>query len=114
MNISERILSALSSIVSEIEPDIYTGTAREYITFNFSEIPDLHAESRPGVIRYLIQIHWYLPWKKSGESVNPHAKKKQMKNAIAGAGFTYPTTTNASDGDGQHYVFECEGFDGDV
>ena len=116
MSVNSIIKTALQPLIPNPDPatptvtaDIYKGTAREYITFNYTELPELHAEGKPNIIRYLIQIHWWLPLKTSIT-----AKKKQIKNALKNAGFTYPSVVNASDGDGQHYVFECEVFDGDV
>lgn len=47
-------------------------------------------------------------------SVNPNSKKKAIARALNNAGFTYPEINNASDDDGQHYSFDCEGTDGEV
>ena len=109
MSIDVTIRNAITPIAPIVKPNIYTGSETEYIVFNYSELPTLHADGRPHAIRYLVQVHWYLPLK-----TNPNTKKKQIKNALHGAGFTYPSTTNASDGEGQHFVFEMEGFDGDI
>lgn len=109
MSIDAAIRTALTPIVPIVKPNVHTGSETEYIVFNYTELPTLHADNRPHAIRYLVQVHWYLP-----TNVNPNTKKKQIKNALLDAGFTYPSTTNASDGEGQHFVFECEGIDGDV
>jgi hypothetical protein len=110
MSINSTIRAAVTPIVAVCVPDVYTGTEKEYCTFNYNEIPDIHAESKPHVIRYIVQLHWILP-----RTSNPSAKKKQIKNALHNAGMTYPSVTNASDGaDSFHYVFECEATDGEV
>ena len=109
MSLNTIIRSAIAPIVPECVPDQYTGTATEYCTFNYSEIPDAFGDESPEAIRYLVQLHYFLP-----AGANPYAKKKQLKNALMNAGFTYPSVTNASDSDGQHYVLEVEYCDGDI
>ena len=109
MSINSTIRAAVTPIVPECVPDRYTGTETEYCTFNYSEIPDAFGDESPHAIRYLVQLHYFLP-----AGANPYAKKKQLKNALLSAGFTYPSVTNASDADGQHYVLEAEYCDGDV
>jgi hypothetical protein len=109
MSIDATIRTALTPIVPIVKPNVHTGTELEYIVFNYTELPTLHADDRPHAIRYLVQLHWYLP-----TNVNPNAKKKQIKNALMSADFTYPSVINASDGEGQHFVFECQYVDGDV
>ena len=109
MSINSTIRAAVTPIVPVCVPDVYTGTEKEYCTFNYNEIPDMHAESKPTAIRYIVQVHWMLP-----RTSNPDTKKKQIKNALWGAGMTYPSVTNASDADGFHFIFECEATDGEV
>ena len=108
MSLEETIKTALQPLVQVVVPNVYTGDQLEYIVFNYDEL-FFYAESTAKERRCLVQVHWYLPQK-----VNPRQKKRQIANALADAGFTYPTINDASDGDGQHYVFECEYADGDV
>ena len=109
MSLNTIIRAAITPIVPECVPDQYTGTETEYCTFNYSEIPDAFGDESPEAIRYLVQLHYFLP-----TGTNPYTKKKQLKNALMNAGFTYPSVTNASDSDGQHYVLEVEYCDGDI
>lgn len=109
MTIDERIVQAVSPVVSEVSPNEYTGDSLEYAVYTYTELPALHAESTPGAIRYLIQVSYYLP-----NGVNPHDKKLSLRRGIFSSGFTYPSVENASDGEGQHYVFLFEGTDGDI
>ena len=102
MTVDERSKTALSTYVSEIQPNIYKGTSLEYIVYNYHEYGDCYAESAPGEYRCMVQVHWYLP-----HGVNPNTKKKQIRNALIAAGFAYRSTVNASDKDSQHYTFEC-------
>ena len=109
MSINSTIINAITPIVPVCVPDMYTGTATEYCTFNYSEIPDNWGDNAPHAIKYLVQLHWFL---QSG--VNPSVKKKRIKNALLAADFTYPSVVNATDNDGQHFIFETEYCDGEV
>lgn len=108
VNLDERIITALSPIVSEIEPILYEGDSLEYIVFNYNEVFS-YAESTADARRCIVQVHYYLPF-----NVNPNANKRLIANALHDAGFTYPSIYNASDSNGQHYTFQCEYVDGIV
>lgn len=109
MSVNEILRNAVHPIVPVCEPVSYDGEETEYCTFVIDDDPDVFAEGMPSVIRSLVILNWYLP-----AGVNPLAKKKRLCRALASAGFTYPSVTNASDEGGQHFVFECERADGDV
>lgn len=111
MSINSTLVSALTPI-APTETDAYEGggTAgrsqgkREiYITFNYDTIPDDFGDDEPGHERALIQVHLYAP---VGRNVLP--QRRAIKRALHGAGFTWPSYTNASGENGQHHVFECE------
>lgn len=42
------------------------------------------------------------------ENYGPIEKRRAIKKALAAAGTTWPSYTNASDKEGQHHVFECQ------
>lgn len=108
--IDSKIRAAVKPLVGVCVPDLYTGDAGEYCTFNFNELPAGFGDNVPHVIRYLVQVHWFLPLKK-----RPQPTKKALRRALmAVRGFTAPEIINASDEMGQHYVFEFEAVDGDV
>lgn len=107
MSINSKIKAAIEPIVPDCEPNVYNGASVEYCTFNYTEMPTCFGNDEPGMIRYLVQVHWLLPAK-----ANPLSKKKSIKSALLTAGFTYPSVTPASDSSGQHYVFECEFLEG--
>lgn len=109
MSLNTIIRSAITPIVPECVPDQYSGTGAEYCTFDYSELPDCFGDNTATAIRYLVQLHWFLPCEE-----NPYVKKKRIKQALVSAGLTYPSVTNASDADGQHIIFETEYVDGDV
>lgn len=99
---------ALETVLPDASfPNAYTGGLLEYAVWNYSEIPTVFADRAPHAARYLIQVHHYLPHK-----INPNTIKRQLQRALFAAGCTWPNVVNASDADGQHYVFECEWCDG--
>ena len=109
MTVNQAIIDAVTPIVSKVVPDNYNGEEKEYCVFNYTEYPDLYGDDGPTMIRYSVMLHYFLPL---GE--NPIITKKRIQNALHDAGFTYPSVTNATDNEYQHYVFECEYIDDNV
>lgn len=108
--IDDKIRSAVEPLVPVCVPDLYTGDKTEYCTYNYNEIPSGCGDNRPHAIRYVVQVHWFLPLKK-----RIHPQKKKLRQALTAVdGFSVPTIVNASDGDGQHYVYGFDAVDGDV
>ena len=106
MTVDEALMSALSTILPTF-PNKYTGELLEYIVYDYTVVPSVFADHAPRAARYLVNVHHYLP-----EKADPTATRITISHALFGAGFTWPYITNASDNDGQHYVFECEYVDG--
>lgn len=113
MTVDKQIAQALSPLGIEIfnslnpgQGDSETVTER-YFVFNYTTVGDDFADDAPQHERYLIQVHFFAP---VTEKVNPTAKA--VKQALFRAGFTWPETYNASDGNGKHIVFECETSEG--
>ena len=106
MSLNTQIKNAVSPVVSICEPDSYTGESTEYCTFNYFLNPDDFGDNAPGVLQAMIQLHYYCPPK-----ANPLLTLQNLRNAIAAAGFTYPTTENATDLEQGHYVLEFYGLD---
>lgn len=108
--IDKKIEDAVKPLVPECVPNPYTGDCEEYCTYNYIEIPAAFGDNRPHAVRYLVQVHWHLPLKR-----RPHPKKKELRRALLGVrGFSAPEIADATDLDGQHYVYEFEAVDGDV
>lgn len=107
MNVDETLQTALESSGLPVYPNAYTGEQLEYIVWAYTELPAVFADSAPRAARYLVQAHYYLPHKKS-----PSGMKQVLRWALFRTGCTWPSITNASDEEGQHYVFECEYTDG--
>ena len=102
MNVDSALKAAISSLFP-CAPNVYTGSALEYVVWNCYTIPQAFAEELPAAARYPTQVHYYLPHGK-----NPNPGKLQLQRALFNAGFTWPSITNASDSEGQHYVLECD------
>lgn len=107
MSCDEAIIAAFSEIPDgtvplPIYPNIYTGDALSYLVYNYYVIPEVFADSVSHAARYSVQLHLYLPHK-----TNPNTIKLAIISACFKV-FTFPSMTNASDKDGQHYVFEFE------
>ena len=88
-------------------PNVYRGELAEYVVYNYDILNALSAESAPQAAVYLVQVHLYYP-----EGKNPTDAILALDRALWNAGFTWPSLTNVSDGEGQHYALECKYTDG--
>ena len=102
MSINSLLKAALEH-VAPVEADTYEGPRPVYITIGYDSIPADYGDDDPGHEIILISVHLFAP---TGEDTI--AKRKAIKRALAAAGATWPSYTNASGKDGQHHVFECE------
>lgn len=104
MNAEAALKSALAPLFPDgrATPHVYRGKSLEYVTWNTWTVPEVYAERKPAAARQIAQIHWHLP-----HGQNPSSGKCRIAQALFDEGFTWPDVTNASDDDGQHYVFEC-------
>ena len=103
MSFDSRMRDKLLSIVPVVEPNIYDGEALEYIVFAYSERGGCFGDDEPDENILSVQVNYYLP-----HGQNPKAKKRLIRQALFELGGTWPEITNASDEEGQHYVFEFE------
>lgn len=111
MNLDERVREAVTPIVPICLPMDDDSEEPEYIAFSYSERGGAFGDDTADVLLYELSLHWYLP-----KGVNPNRKKRLLRDALEGIGFTTPEILNASDEDGQHFVFECRiegGTDGE-
>ena len=107
MSLNAVLMAALSTIAptmpDEFIPDDTESSVDTYITFNYNSNPDDFGDDEPGHEVFSIQVHLFCP-----PGVNSLSMRRDIKKALDGAGFTWPSYVNASDKDGQHHVFECE------
>lgn len=103
MNLDEELRTALTPIVPVCLPVTYDGEEPEYIAFAYDERGGAFGDDDCEALIVDLTLHWYLP---AGD--NPNAKKRRLRRALLDLGFTAPEIINASDEDGQHFVFECQ------
>ena len=103
VSIESRIRLALDALGYKVYPDTYDGSDKTYFIMNYNTIPDDFGCNQPQHERALIQVHLFCP-----HTFDSVKLRKDIKLALLGAGFTYPSMTNASDEDGQHWVFEFQ------
>lgn len=107
-SMAEQLDAALSALYpGAVFPIVYTGPLLRYVVWNYDVQPSVWAERAPHAARYLVQVHLYLPHKE-----DPRTQLLAIQRALFDARFTWPEITDASDAEGQHWVFECEYADG--
>ena len=105
-NVNKIIISALRPFGLPIAENLYTGTGKEYFTFNFADdsAGDLGDDEPQAYVAY-VQIHYFCPLNASYADM-----KRRIRAALVSAGFSAPSVTDASDLDERvrHLVFECD------
>lgn len=111
VSVESRIVGALSPFGDPVEKSLLYAAAnkrpRRYYTFTCQSFGDAYGDDEPGCERWLVQVHLFAPL-----AENCILRAAQTKKALFGAGFTWPSMVDATDQDGQHYVFECETAEG--
>lgn len=113
MSIEERIVRAVAPIGLPCAHPNYDGEEKTFLTFNLDAIPDNFADDGPLHERWIVQLHLFAP-----VTQNTRKLRKEIRNAVFAAGFTYPDQIDASeafkktDGSEQHIVFEFEDAEG--
>lgn len=109
MSLNSIMIEALES-VAPVYPDSYNGDKLTYIVFNYSTRGAIFADDAPGCELYAVQVHYFCP-----SGVSSLSARETIKNQLFLNGFTWPEEINATDDEGQHFVFECErlGVDAD-
>lgn len=82
MNVNSKVITALSTIGIPVSANVYTGTATEYIVFNYAdERPSVYADNIDILDEVTIQVHYYTKG-------NPSQKKKSIRDKLRENGFT--------------------------
>lgn len=106
-SVAARIVDALRPFGDPVEKSLLYAAAnkrpRRYYTFVVQSLGDAYGDDEPGCERWLVQVHLFAPL-----AENCILRAAQTKKALLRAGFTWPSMVDATDQDGQHYVFECE------
>jgi len=105
MSANQIIMDALSQFNLPITQGWYTGDAPKWISFNESyDFGIDYADNHPTENRTDFQIHLFLP-----EKENYISLKRNIRNALHNAGFSYASVTMnvESDTRTRHVIFEC-------
>ncbi len=107
MNVEEKIVAALAPFGDPVEKSLLYAAANDlppqYYTFSCSSSGADFGDDEPGCERWLVNVHFFAPLRG-----NISRRVKQTKKALFQAGFTWPSTVDAGDQEGQHIVFVCE------
>lgn len=106
MSVNQIIINALSPFGFPVVPDLYRGAEKRYITFNYADDRAKEfADNTPLLVVAYMQIHLFVPLNENYLSL-----KKQVRQALFQAGFTYPVVTIDTEKENniRHIIFECE------
>lgn len=108
MTLDEKLVAAVSPVVAICRPSSYLPAPgdepEEYCTYNRAEFPRVHSAGAPRRLVQLYQLHYY-----RRDRADPRPTLNRLKHEIFASWFSYPSVTDASDADGQHWVLEFEG-----
>lgn len=108
MNIEKQIVDTFSGLAECTPWSSYIGSKdnrpARYLVFNYTELPQNFGDNDSPYVRYLIQLHYFCPLLENSRSV-----RRKIKNAIkTEEDFTPPQVADATDAEGQHFIFEFE------
>lgn len=109
MSIEERVVQVAKQFGLPCAHPNYDGEEKTFLTFNISVVPMNYADDGPEHEKWLIELHLFAP-----VGQNTRRLRKELRQAIFDAGFTYPDQTDASeaykktDGSEQHIIFDFE------
>ncbi len=109
MNVFPLIETALASLNIPLKPEVYKGTAQEYIAFNYSdERPVLSADDNDQLDETTVQVHYFTKG-------DPHTTKAKIRRLLHAAGFNIISTQQFYEEDTQyrHVVVEAS-IDGEI
>jgi hypothetical protein len=104
MNVNPIVIGALYPLNIPVVPNVYEGSADEYIVFNYAdERPIMSGDDTDLFDRTTIQIHYFT-------KNNPQANKKAIRRLLRAAGFTIISTAELYEDDTRysHVVVEAE------
>ncbi|MBD5098293.1 MAG: hypothetical protein HDT35_01870 [Clostridiales bacterium] len=107
MSAEARVKAALDVFGAPVEKSVLDAAAKDhpprYYTFSCDSFGAAFGDNAPGCERFLAHIHLFAPL-----DHNCFQQVRKTQKALFAAGFTWPEVTDATDQDGQHFVFECE------
>ena len=112
MSVASDVKAAVSFTGYPVQQVSYGGADSTYFALNMNAFPDDFSDDAPQHDRWLVQLHLFAPF-----TLNTTTIRRQIRNALFAAGFTYPSQvdaserTRATDGTEQHVVFEFEAIE---
>ena len=107
MSIYYRLEAALENIAPVLpagyEPDEGTNITDTYIVMRYDSIPADFGDDEPAHEIFSLSVRLFCP-----SGTDSSAMRREIKEALVAAGFSWPAYTDASDKNGQHHIFECE------
>ena len=103
MSLNERIIQALAPAGIPCVPDTHAPDGGTYYTFAYNTAPAAWGNNSPDAEICDVSVHL---WGAAG--VNLLALRLRTRQLLHAGGFTWPYEVNASDEDGQHYLYECQ------
>lgn len=106
MTTFEKIVGALKQFGLPYAPDVYKGSEKRWITYNYADdYGDVFADDDPYVTINSVQVHLFLPLNEPFTTW-----KKQIRQALFDAGFTWPEITIQIEDEEKirHLIFECD------
>ena len=104
MNVNVTVISALSSLNLPTYANVYTGTADEYITFNYAdERPVVRADDTDILDETTIQVHYFTRG-------DPSTNKKAIRRLLRAAGFTIISTSEFYESDTNYFHIVVEAW----
>ena len=106
MSVNKRIIEALNPFGIPVKPELYTGSEKTYVVFNYADDRGAdYGDNTPQCTVAYMQVHLFMPLNQNGLAL-----KKEIREALFGAGFTYPSVTILTEQENniRHIIFECE------
>ncbi|MDO4468405.1 MAG: phage tail protein [Bacillota bacterium] len=104
MTAFEAIVQAIEVFEYPYAPDIYTGNAKRYFTYNYADQRATEfADDKPLNLVASVQVHFFLPANENFIRI-----QREIQQALFEKGFTYPEITVRKEDKTRHIVFECE------
>lgn len=104
MTAFEAIVQAIEKFECSYAPDIYTGNAKRYFTYNYADQRATEfADDKPLNLVASVQVHFHLPVNENFIRI-----QEEIRQALFEKGFTYPETIVRKEDKTRHIIFECE------
>lgn len=101
MSVESKIIAAVAFSGYPCYRRIYTGTATTYFVMTIDSEPTDFADNAPRHERFSAMLHFVAPI-----TFDDTTLRKQIKDALKAAGFTYPTAMDASDEKQLRVIYE--------